>query len=44
MILGRIYDRWGVGTKFVAFSLVLLLLIQAAVYGVVQVNEPGRAR
>jgi len=44
LILGRIYDRWGVGTKFVAFSLVLLLLIQAAVYGVVQVNVERNVR
>lgn len=44
MILGKIYDRWGVGTKFVAFSLVLLLLIQAAVYGVVQVNVERNVR
>ncbi len=44
MILGRIYDRWGVGTKFVAFSLVLLLLIQAAVYGVVQFNVERNVR
>ncbi|WP_296510683.1 EAL domain-containing protein [Rhodoferax sp.] len=36
--------RWGVGTKFVAFSLVLLLLIQAAVYGVVQVNIERNVR
>ncbi|NBX20857.1 MAG: GGDEF domain-containing protein, partial [Betaproteobacteria bacterium] len=32
------------GTKFVAFSLVLLLLIQAAVYGVVQVNVERNVR
>ena len=44
MILGKMYDRWGVGTKFVAFSLVLLLLIQAAVYGVVQVNVERNVR
>jgi len=44
LIPGRIYDRWGVGTKFVAFSLVLLLLIQAAVYGVVQVNVERNVR
>ena len=44
MKLGSMYARWGVGTKFVAFSLVLLLLIQAAVYGVVQVNVERNVR
>ncbi|MDT7515525.1 bifunctional diguanylate cyclase/phosphodiesterase [Rhodoferax mekongensis] len=37
-MLGKIYERWGVGTKFVAFSLVLLLLNQAAVFFVVQLS------
>ncbi len=37
-MLGKIYERWGVGTKFVAFSLMLLLLNQAAVYFVVQLS------
>jgi diguanylate cyclase (GGDEF)-like protein len=42
--LSNVYARWGVGTKFVAFSLVLLLLIQAAVYGVVQGSIKSNVR
>lgn len=44
MKLLQVYAGWRVGTKFVAFSLALLLLIQAAVYGVVQVNVERNVR
>jgi diguanylate cyclase (GGDEF)-like protein len=42
----RLYAHWGIGTKFVVFSVALLLLVQVAVYSVVRgsINSNVRAQ
>ena len=40
----RFYAQWGIGTKFVVFSVALLLLVQIAVYGVVRTSINSNVR
>ena len=44
MKLTKLYAGWGLGTKFVVFSLALLLLVQVAVYSVVRTSIDGNVR
>nr|WP_315493478.1 EAL domain-containing protein [uncultured Rhodoferax sp.] len=42
--LFRLYAQWGIGTKFVVFSVALLLLVQIAVYSVVRTSINSNVR
>lgn len=42
--LFRLYAHWGIGTKFLVFSVALLLLVQIAVYSVVRTSINSNVR